>query len=115
MKSREKQVRRLSKLGVDGFETTAETRQLQRDVLLRLASTAVSRRNYAGLRDCRPGTCGRRRCSDVCAHGARSRRLNEIPAAYRLLNKHDGPLFEVRISRAVWSRKAPMGALSGLR
>ena len=39
----------------------------------------------------------------------RGARLEEIPAAYRLLKQADGPIYEVRLVRGIWAR--PMGDL----
>lgn len=105
--------RRLEKLGVTEFETAAEVRRQQLDVRRRLRRTTAKPLRYAGLKNCDALSCGRAHCSEVCAFGARRRRLQQIPAAYRLLKKSADPLFEVRVSRAAWSRAE--GELKSLR
>src|SRR5947208_3523573 len=97
-------IRRLAKLGVEEFETVADARQQQRDIRQRLRRTAAERHRYAGLKNCDAKSCGRTSCSEVCAFGARHNRLQKIPVAYRLLKRHAGPLYEVQVSRAIWSR-----------
>ena len=57
-------------------------------------------------KNCSSTKCVRAHCNAACAFGARSHRLKAIPAAYQLLEKHQGPLFEVRVSPDVWLRKA---------
>jgi hypothetical protein len=98
--------RTAAKLTADGADTVADARKLQRDVRQQLKRSSANGFVTAGLKSCSPEHCGKKRCREVCAIGARGHRLKAGPAVYRLLEKHSGPLFEVRISPDVWLRKA---------
>jgi hypothetical protein len=91
---------------VDGGDTAGKAAELQLDVLRRLASTSVNAFQWVGLKNCSPTKCVRARCNAACAFGTRNHRLKAAPAAFRLLEKHDGPFFEVCVSPDVWLRKA---------
>ena len=58
------------------------------------------------MADCDKNYCGRVKCAEVCQFGTRRRRLKEISAVYRLLNKSAGPLYEVRVGRGAWAQPA---------
>jgi len=90
-------------------ESTEEMQRLQNDLVQRLATTAIDPDRYATLADCTPGRCACRECIEPCWFGARRRRLKELPAAYRLLNRFEGAVFEIRIARSRWVR--PIGQL----
>jgi hypothetical protein len=98
--------KRLLKLGISNFETVSGTRKRQADLLRRLRLAGIDPGRYAGLVDCSPDHCGRRECAEVCWFGARRRRLNEIPAAVKLFQKCGGPMYEVRVIRESWERRA---------
>jgi hypothetical protein len=112
MKLDQKQVHQLGKLGVSDFEMVAATERVQIDLLQRLSRASVKPRQYIGLINCDYDRCGKAQCSEACPFGARRRRLNEIPAAYRLIKNSKGPVFEVRIVRGVWARQ--FGGLHGV-
>ena len=99
----------LLKLGISNFETIRRTRKRQQDMLRRLRNADIDPSHYAGLADCTPDDCGRRNCAEACFFGARRRRLEEIPAVVELLQKEEGPIYEVRIIRESWER--PVGQL----
>jgi hypothetical protein len=90
----------------DGADTVADARKRQRNVLKQLKRSSANGFQIAGLKRCSPKRCGKERCREVCAFGTRNHRLKAGPAAYNLLEKHDGPFFEVRVSPDVWLRKA---------
>jgi hypothetical protein len=98
----EKQLRRIAKLGISGFESIKQVRRVQRDMLDRIAGSSLDPNRYAGLGDCRADYCGRVNCLEACWFGARRRRLNDIPAIYDLLRNSKGPLYEVRFVRGIW-------------
>ena len=77
----------------------------QADVINRLRRSGLPRRQYAGLAKCKPKVCGRKRCSDICVYGTKRRLKKQVRAAQELLQKSDGPYFEIFISRAAWSRE----------
>jgi hypothetical protein len=106
MAARVKQARRIAKLGVLDFETPSAARHLQKDMLRRLERVLSDPGRLAGLADCDKNYCGRVKCAEVCQFGTRRRRLKEISAVYRLLNKSAGPLYEVRVGRGAWAQPA---------
>jgi len=107
---RDKTRKKLETLGVKNFETLREVERQQRDVLRQLTRSGL---RLGRLNNCSSGSCGRRRCSDVCAFGTRSRLSKQIPAAYDLLKEQGSPFFEVRVSRGVWQRdKRQLGTIS---
>jgi hypothetical protein len=106
----QKRLRRIAKLGITNFETVADIERLQRDLLQRLERSSVDRDRYEGLADCSTSGCGRKDCMEGCFFGAFRRRLQQVPAALRLLENARPPFHEVRVSRALWSR--PFGQLN---
>ena len=82
---------------------------MQKDMLRRLKRSSVDPDHYAGLANCRLDYCGRVNCLEACCFGTCRRRLAAILAIYKLLQKCDPPLYEVRIARGVWAR--PFGKL----
>jgi hypothetical protein len=105
----QKALKRLAKLGVSNFETIADARQRQADMLRRLEQVGIDAGYYAGLDDCEPNHCGRLKCTEACWFGIRRRRLTEIALVYQLLQQCQAPLYEVRIIRESWQR--PIGKL----
>jgi hypothetical protein len=100
---------KLGRLGIANFETAADVRRLQADLLKGLERAKIERSQYTALADCGPSTCGRKHCTDACAFGARNRRLREILAVDRLLKKTGGPVYEVWFTWRGWER--PPGEL----
>jgi hypothetical protein len=107
-----KQLRAIAKLGITDFETAADARKLQADLLERLERADFDPGYYAALAYCGPSTCGREHCTDACAFGARRRRLREILAVHRLLKKTGGPVYEVWFAPRAWER--PWGGLRSI-
>jgi hypothetical protein len=103
------QIRRLAKLDVSHFETPGEVQRRQHDLIARLKPNAWFRNKSNALARCTADHCGSAKCVEVCAFADWRRRLEEIPAAYRLLKKATGPVHEVRVTRGVWAR--PIGDL----
>jgi hypothetical protein len=103
------QLRQIAKLGIEDFETLEAVERMQRDMLRRLHKSSSDPDHYAGLPNCRLDYCGRVNCLEACPLGAFRRRLSDIPAALRLLENAREPFYEVRVSRALWSR--PFGKL----
>jgi hypothetical protein len=103
------QLRQIAKRGIEDFETLEDVERIQRDMLRRLHKSPIDHDRYAGLADCRLDYCGRVNCLEACPLGAFRRRLSDIPAALRLLENAREPFYEVRMSRALWSR--PFGRL----
>ena len=100
----DRQLARIAGLGAFVFESVEEVRRRQADLLARLESNAWFRRLHAKLQRCTPERCGGNRCVEVCAFADWQRRLHLIPAAYRLIDKADGPAYEVRVVRGIWAR-----------
>jgi hypothetical protein len=88
--------------------TSANTKQLQRDLVRRLSNSSADPRRYSGLSGCKAKKCGRQRCSEACWFGNRRQLLQTIPVVYRLLQRA-GTAYEVRVIRGVWGR--PFGEL----
>lgn len=107
----DRQLARIAGLGAFVFENVDEVRRRQTDLLERLKSNAWFRSLRAKLQRCRPERCGGNRCVEVCAFADWRRRLQLIPAAYRLIDKADGPAYEVRVVRGIWAR--PIEELRG--
>ena len=103
------QIRRIARLDISDFETPREVQRRQDDLITRLKPIAWFRSRANALARCTTDRCGASKCVEVCAFADWRRRLEEIPAAYRLLKKTDGPIYEVRVIRGVWAR--PMGDL----
>ncbi len=99
----------MRRFGVSDFESIDDVNRAQQDMLRRLSDTSIKPRRYAGFADCEPDRCGRDTCKEACAFGTRRRRLDEIRSALRLLKATDGPICEVRLARASWTR--PVGDL----
>jgi len=102
-------MRRFAELGITDFETVNDVERQQDDMLRRLAESSSDPGRYAGVPDCRPNFCGRRKCAEACWFGARRRRLEQIPLVYDLLQNGERPLHEMRIIRSVWVQ--PFGQL----
>jgi hypothetical protein len=98
----EKQLRRIAKLGISGFETLEQVQRRQSRMLKLLRHSSVDPNWYAGLDSCRLDYCGRVNCLEACPFGARRRRLNDIPAIDHLLRNSKRPLCEVRFVRGPW-------------
>jgi hypothetical protein len=105
-----RQLRRITKLGISGFETLEQVRRRQSRMLRLLQHSSVDPNWYTGLDSCRLDHCGRVNCLEACPFGAFRRRLSDVPAALRLLQNAKPPFHEVRVSRAFWSR--PFGKLN---
>jgi hypothetical protein len=97
-------LRRLARLGASNFETVADTRQRQADMLQRLEESGIDPGYYVGLRDCGPYHCGLVKCAEACWFGTRARRIREIPAIHQLFTQSTGPIHVVQIVRGVWER-----------
>jgi hypothetical protein len=105
----ERQLPRIVKLGVSGFETVKRVQRRQARMLRLLQHSSVDPNWYAGLDACRLDYCGRVNCLEACPFGALRRRLRQVPSALRLLQDANPPFHEVSVSRALWSR--PFGKL----
>jgi hypothetical protein len=105
-----KLLRQLARLGIDDFETIQDVQRRQRNLLHRLERSSIDPDRYAGLANCRFDYCGRVNCLEVCAVGAFRRRIADVSAALQLLKHAGKPFYEVRVSRAFWSR--PFGRLA---
>ena len=105
-----KQLYRIAKLGISNFETVEKVERAQADLLDRLRASPVRSRRYRDLSRCSATRCGTAECTDACCFGTFHRRLQEVPAALRCLQKATPPFYEVRIIRASWRR--PVGQLS---
>ena len=103
------QLRRITKLGIGQFELADEVKRRQDDLLERLKANMWFRNRSKALARCTADHCGTAKCVEVCAFADWRRRLEQIPAAYRLMKKTDGPIYEVRVVRGVWAR--PTGEL----
>jgi hypothetical protein len=102
-------IRRINKLDIGEFESADEVQRRQDDLLERLKPNMWFRNKSKALARCTTGRCGGAECVEVCAFADWRRRLLEIPAAYRLIKKTDGPVYEVRVVRGIWAR--PIGDL----
>jgi hypothetical protein len=94
-----KQLARIGKLGIGDLESADEVKRRQDDVLDRLKANAWFRNKSKALAHYRTDHCGSEKCVEVCAFADWRRRPKQIPAAYRLLKKTDGPIYEVRVVR----------------
>ena len=103
------QIRRLTKLGIGDFELADEVKRRQDDLVERLKANMWFRNRSNTLAHCTTNHCSSAKCVEVCAFADWRRRLQDIPAAYRLLKKATGPIHEVRVIRGVWAR--PIGNL----
>ncbi len=102
--------RRIAKLGIADFETVDDLRRRQRDLVRRLADAGLDTYGMRRLRNCSTDRCARKSCSEACPFAAYRLRLKEIPAAYRLISRAAGPIYEVRVARGSWAR--PIGELA---
>jgi hypothetical protein len=100
-----KHLRKIANLGIVDFETVAEVRERQADLLDGVKADGLDHAYSDGLADCQPKVCGRKHCTDACAFGARHRRAEEIVAVHRLFKAAHGPIFEVRLERQLWERR----------
>jgi hypothetical protein len=100
----EKQLRRLTELGITDFGTTKDVEELQADMLRRLARSSVDPGQYASLADCRPDFCAYKKCLEACWLGTRHHRQKEIPAIHDLLLKGCANLhsFQQKLKPASW-------------
>ena len=99
-----KQLHRITKLGISNFETVEKVERAQADLLDRLTASPVRSRRYRDLSRCSATRCGTAECAEACYFGTFRRRLQEVPAALRCLQKAGPPYYEVRIIRASWRR-----------
>lgn len=105
----EREIRHIRKLGISNFETADDVGRRQADLLERLKSNAWFRGLRGPLQRCTAYRCGKTTCVEVCAFADWRRRLQQIPAAYRLISKTNAPAYEVRVVRGIWAR--PIGDL----
>src|ERR1035441_6551343 len=104
MTSKPNSIPDMAKFGIADFPTPADIAEQQKELLQKLESSSIIPALYEGLEDCSLNHCGRHKCSDACRFGAYRRKCTSISAIYWLLAEHDGPLFEVRVRRVVWSQ-----------
>ena len=104
------QIWRITTLGIGDFELADAVKRRQDDLRERLKANMWFRNRSKALAQCTTSHCGSAKCLEVCAFADWRRRLEEIPAAYQLIKKTDGPLYEVRVVRGIWAR--PVGDLS---
>ncbi len=104
-RSLDQQLRKLRKLGVAKFESKAQVRKRQTDLLRRLKAAGADQDAYARLARCRPGRCARKQCIDACPFGARGFRAREVLAAYRLFKRMGKPIYEVHHTRDAWEKR----------
>jgi hypothetical protein len=102
-------IRHIGKLDISDFEMPGEVQRRQDDLIARLKPNAWFRNTAKALARCTTDRCGASKCIEVCALADRRRRLEGIPAAYRLIKKPDHPVHEVRVIRGIWAR--PIGEL----
>jgi hypothetical protein len=100
----------LRDLGIANFETEATVQRLQTRMIARLRHAGVNHSDIIGLTDCTVDKCGRKECSEACYFATYRRRLREIPAAFKLVSNHEGPVCLVRVARSAWVR--PVGELA---
>jgi hypothetical protein len=105
----DEQLRTIRKLGISDLESTDGVGERQADLLERLRSNAWFRRLRGRLQQCTADRCGNKRCVEVCAFADWRRRLQQIPAAHRLLSQANDPVYEVCLVRGIWAR--PIGDL----
>jgi hypothetical protein len=110
--SEKSRLMRLAKLGVSNFETVADTRQRQADMVRRLEQAGIDPGYYVGLDDCRPNHCGRLKCAEACWFGTRARRMSEIAAVHQLFTQSPGAVYRVSVVRTAWER--PFNELNGV-
>jgi hypothetical protein len=96
-------------LGTPGLEKADVVKRRQADMLERLKSNGWFRHLRGPIQRFTANRCGNNRCVEVCAFGDWRRRLQQIPAAYRLIRQASDPVYEVRIVRGIWAR--PIGDL----
>jgi hypothetical protein len=87
------------------IEPVSETQRRRADLIRRLRKANVDVGYLAGLRDCSPDECGRVNCAEGCPYGSRRRRLSEAIALKKLLEKVDGPILELWLTKDVWARR----------
>jgi hypothetical protein len=73
------------------------------NIATRVRSTASLRRR---LQECSEEGCGQTRCVEVCAFADWRRRLQLIPAACRLFEQAPTSVYEVKVVRGAWDRRA---------
>jgi hypothetical protein len=113
MMSREPlQIGQIAELGISNFETEVRVQRLQIRLNQILRGARVSHPGVIGLANCTVDKCGREKCSEACYFGAYRRRMKEIPAAFRLISEHAGPVCLVRVARSAWVR--PVGELASV-
>ena len=98
--------RQIRMLGVSRLDALEKMRRQQHELLRRLPRKL---RRTSGLRNCDGNCCGRTECIEACVFGSWRQRLENIEAAYGLLKRCRGPIFELRVSRSAWGR--PFGEL----
>jgi hypothetical protein len=91
-------------------ESVTDLERRQQDMLDLLQRSSHDPVSYVGLAYCGPERCCRVGCSEACVFGCLQRRSHHLPAIRHLLERHEGPLHEVRVLLPSWSRS--FGALS---
>jgi hypothetical protein len=102
----ENEIRHIDALGISNLENAGVIRRRQADMLERLKSNGWFRHLRGPLQQCTADRCGHDRCVEVCAFADWRRRQQLIPAAYRLFKNAAGPIFEVKVVRGAWLRRA---------
>ena len=100
----DEQLRAIRRLGISELESADDVGERQADMLERLKSNGWFRHLRGPLRRCAAIRCGNDRCVEVCAFADWRRRLQQIPAAHRLIGQANDPVYEVHVVRGIWAR-----------
>jgi len=99
------QNRMMARLGISDFETPADCRRRQIDMLHRFDQCTELGGALNCFAYCEADWCPCRVCADACYFAARNRRIKEISSGYGLLTKRGGPFADISLVHPRWQHE----------
>ena len=103
------QLRRITKLGINDFETAGDVGRMQKDMLRRLKRSSVDPDHYAGLANCRLDYCGRVNCLRRVALARAAAGWRQFWRSTSFCKNATHRYTRFALARGVWAR--PFGKL----
>jgi hypothetical protein len=99
----------LKALNISELQSIRHVEAMQKEMLQLLKQSSVHPISFVGLDYCGPKHCGRVNCSEACWFGTLRRRVPEVLAIRRLMERQDGPLHKIIVWKPEWG--CPFGWL----
>jgi hypothetical protein len=99
----------LADLKISELRSIQHVDSLQEEMLQLLKQSQVDPISYVGLEYCNPEYCGRVGCSEACWFGTLRRRVPDVLAIRRLMERQDGAIHKIIVWKPDWG--CPFGWL----